>query len=68
MNAFVILTAALQTGMNANQFNGYLILAYVVMWLIVTVYIVSLALRQRNIEQDIELMEKILQEDEETAV
>ena len=68
MNAFVILTAALQTGMKANQFNGYLILAYVVMWLIVTVYIVSLALRQRNIEQDIELMEKILQEDEETAV
>lgn len=50
---------------NPNNFNGYLILGYVVMALIGLVYIASLALRQRNLQQDLELMQRILQEDEE---
>ena len=31
------------------------------------VYIVSLAVRQRNLQQDIQLMERLLQDDEESA-
>lgn len=50
---------------NPNQFNGYLILGYVVMGLIGLAYIASLALRQRNLQQDLELMQRILREDEE---
>lgn len=51
----------------ANQFNGYLILGYLAMWLIGAAYIYSLASRQRNIQQDIELLQQLLQEDEQTA-
>ena len=47
----------------ANQFNGYLILGYGVMWLIATIYVISLASRQRNLQQDIELMQRLLQEE-----
>lgn len=50
---------------NPNNFNGYLTLGYVVMALIGLGYVVSLALRQRNLQQDLELMRRILQEDEE---
>lgn len=49
-----------------NNFNGYLILGYVVMGVISLVYVISLAARQRNLEQDITLMRRLLQEDEET--
>lgn len=48
-----------------NNFNGYLTLGYVVMALIGLGYIVSLVLRQRNLQQDLELMQRILQEDDE---
>ena len=47
----------------ANRFNGYLILGYLVMWAIALVYIISLASRQRNLQQDIRLMQKLLQEE-----
>lgn len=50
---------------NPNQFNNYLLLGYGLMWLIGLGYLISLANRQRNIEQDIELMKQLLQEDEE---
>jgi len=56
--------AALQTISDPNQFNNYLLLGYAVMWLIVMVYIVSLAVRQRNLRRDLDLMEEILQEDD----
>lgn len=68
MALMIYLLTFMQPSVDPNRFNGYLLLGYFVMWLIVVVYIVSLAMRQRNLEKDIELMEKILQEDEETAV
>jgi len=49
----------------ANQFNDFLLLGYAVMGIIGLVYIVSLAVRQRNVQQDIRLMKQLLQEDEE---
>jgi hypothetical protein len=49
----------------ANQFNGYLILGYLAMWIVGLVYVISLATRQRNLQQDIELMQRLLQENEE---
>ena len=59
--------AALQVGAEPDRFNDFLLLGYAVMWLIVMIYIVSLALRQRNMHRDIELMEQILQEDDEVG-
>ena len=56
---------ALQTGIDSNQFNGFLLLGYGVMWLIMMVYVASLYFRQRNLRRDIELMKRILQEDDE---
>ncbi len=65
MNA-VMVTAVLQSTSDiANQFNDYLLLGYFVMWLIVMVYIVTLTVRQRNLKQDLQLMQQILQEHEE---
>ena len=63
----LLLTIALQSSIDPNNFNNFLILGYVVMGLIGLVYIVSLAVRQRNLQQDIQLMERLLQEDEETT-
>jgi hypothetical protein len=56
---------ALQITSDPNQFNSYLLLGYIVMWTIFVVYIASLAIRQRNLRRDIELMEQILQEDDQ---
>ena len=47
----------------ANQFNGYLILGYAAMWVIGMIYVISLASRQNNLKQDIQLMQQLLQED-----
>ena len=47
-----------------NIFNGYLILGYGVMGIIGLGYIISLTVRQRNIQKDIQLMQNLLQEDE----
>ena len=66
-NSLLTLAGFLQSSIDPNQFNGFLILGYVAMWLIGLVYVLSLAIRQRNLRQDIELMERLLQEDEETA-
>ena len=67
MNIIVTAVAALQLATDPNKFNGYLLLGYGVMWLIVMIYIASLSLRQRNLRRDIELMEQILQEDDEVG-
>ena len=66
----MLLTAAvaLQVSADPDKFNGFLLLGYGVMWLIVMIYVASLALRQRNLRRDIELMEQILQEDDEFGV
>lgn len=61
------LTILGQISTDPNQFNNYLILGFVVMLLIGLAYIGSLAARQRNLQQDIRLLQQILQEDEETA-
>jgi hypothetical protein len=58
------LTAVLQAADVANQFNNYLMLGYFVMWLTAVVYIASLTIRQRNLKQDLQLMQQILQDDE----
>ena len=63
---FAGLTILGQISTDPNQFNNYLVLGYVVMLLIGLVYVVSLAARQRNLQQDIRLLQQILQEDEET--
>jgi CcmD family protein len=47
-----------------NRFNGYLLLAYAVMWLVAMVYLLNMANRQRNLRQEIRLMRRLLDEDE----
>ena len=68
MTMLLMAVAALQATADPDKFNGYLLLGYGVMWLIMMIYIASLALRQRNLKHDIELMEQILQEDDEVGV
>lgn len=63
----LLLTALLQGAVDPNLFNGYLILGYIVMWVIGMVYIITLLTRQRNLERDIELMERVLEEEEKAA-
>ena len=50
-----------------NKFNKFLVLGYFVMWLIVMVYVFSLANRQKNAREEIQLMKQLLEEDEETT-
>lgn len=65
---FPFILPFLQTGIgDPNRFNGFLILAYVVMGVIGLLYVASLVIRQRNLEKDIQLMHQLLNEDEETA-
>lgn len=64
MPSLYFLTTLLQAADVANQFNNYLVLGYFVMWLIAMVYIASLAVRQRNLKQDLRLMGQILEEEE----
>lgn len=63
----LLLTALLQGAVDPNLFNGYLILGYIVMWVIGMVYIITLLTRQRNLERDIELMERVLEEEDKAA-
>lgn len=49
---------------NPHRFNHYLMLGYGVMGLIALVYIGTLAVRQRNLQKDLQLMGQLLQEDE----
>jgi CcmD family protein len=63
----IFLNILFQTGIDdPNKFNNFLILAYVVMWLAVMAYVASIANKQRDIHQDIKLMQQLLKEDEET--
>lgn len=67
MNYLIFLNIFFQSSVgDPNRFNNYLMLGYGVMWLIGMVYVASLLIRQRNVQQDLELMRRIL-EDEETA-
>lgn len=60
---FLPLFTQIQIG-DPNQFNNFLFLAYVVMGVIALGYIISLGVRQRNLRRDIELLKRILQEDD----
>lgn len=57
------LSTFLQT-VEPSRFNEYLLLAYGVMWLVILVYIANLANKQRNLHQEIQLMRRLLEEDE----
>lgn len=46
-----------------NRFNNYLLMGYGVMALITIGYIVSLAVRQRNLKKDLQLMLELLDEE-----
>ena len=65
MTIFLSALGALQVSSEPNQFNGFLLLGYAVMWLIFMLYILSIYLRQRNVQRDLELLEQILQDDDE---
>lgn len=69
MNDLIIfLTILAQSDVSdPNRYNNYLLLAYGVMWFIGLVYVGSLANRQRNLEQDVQLMQKLLQEDDKVG-
>lgn len=64
MSLWLSAAAALQ-GVDPNQFNDFLLLGYGAMWLIGMLYVASLAIRQRNLRRDLDLMEEILQEDDQ---
>ncbi len=69
MTAFTFLTILRQTPIgDPNSTNNYMLLGYVVMWIIGAAYVISLAARQKNVRQDIDLLQRLLQEDEDTAV
>ena len=53
-----------QPGVDPNRFNNFLILGYAVMGGIGLIYIITLAMRQRNLQQDLRLMQQLLEEDE----
>jgi hypothetical protein len=44
--------------------TSFLILGYVVLTLIAVIYVVSLVNRQRNLKRDLEVMRRLLEEDE----
>lgn len=53
----------LQMVSNPDRFNNYLVLGYFAMWLIGVVYVISLIARQRNLQQDLALMKRLLKDD-----
>lgn len=67
MNSLLALALPLfQTSVgDPNHFNNYLMLGYFVMGLIAGGYVVTLFVRQQNLQKDLELMAQLLQEDEE---
>ncbi|MCP4357398.1 MAG: hypothetical protein GY796_05200 [Chloroflexi bacterium] len=67
MIRFLLLTLPiLQTSLDdPNQFNNFLMLGYGVMGLIALGYIVTLWVRQRNLQKDLQLMTQLLQDDED---
>jgi hypothetical protein len=56
----------LQAGVgDPNRFGNYLTLGYALMWLAGAVYVISLLTRQANIQKDLQLLKRLLDEDEE---
>lgn len=61
------LTLAAQAAADPDRFNGYLLLGYGVMWLVGIIYVITLFSRQRNVRQDLELLQRLLAEEEEVG-
>ena len=62
----LFLTILFQTPIDdPNQFNGFLILGYGVTWLIGMSYLLYIYNDRRNVEKDIELMQRLLEDDED---
>jgi hypothetical protein len=59
---FILAGALLQVPPERTM--GYMILGYAVMWIIGLVYVISLVNRQRNLQQDVQLMRRLLEDDE----
>lgn len=68
ITANILFELFMQAGIDdPNTFNHFMILGYVAMWIIAMVYILSLANRQRNVKEEVELLRQLLEEDEETT-
>lgn len=68
ITANILFELFIQAGIDdPNTFNHFMILGYVAMWIIAMVYILSLANRQRNVKEEVELLRQLLEEDEETT-
>lgn len=66
ITANILFELFMQAGIDdPNTFNHFMILGYVAMWIIAMVYILSLANRQRNVKEEVELLRQLLEEDEE---
>ena len=69
ITANILFELFVQAGLaDPNKFNHFMILGYVAMWIIAMVYILSLANRQRNVKEEVELLRQLLEEDEEAIV
>ncbi len=55
---------AQQDVIDPNKNNNYLLLGYGVMWAIALFYILILANRQRNVKEEVHLLNQLLEEDE----
>lgn len=63
--AMFFLTILAQPGIDdPNKFNNFLLLGYGVMWAIALFYILILANRQRNVKEEVHLLNQLLEEDE----
>ncbi|HFC11654.1 MAG TPA: hypothetical protein ENJ56_02325 [Anaerolineae bacterium] len=61
----IFLTLLFQVGnQSVDRFNGYLLLGYIILGLMAVVYILYLWNQQRNIEQDLQLLQQLLEEEE----
>jgi heme exporter protein C len=65
VSGLALVLAQVQIG-NPNHFNIYLAGGYAVMSAIALIYVLTLYLRQRNLLQDIALMQRLLAEDKQT--
>lgn len=55
---------AAQAATDPDRFNSFLLLGYGVMWLVGAVYVITLVNRQRNVRQDLELLKRLLSEED----
>ena len=59
------LSILLQTTLDdPSKFNNFLLLGYLAMWLVALIYLLLLDSKQKNVQQDVRLMRRLLEEDE----